>query len=95
MKLETFTDLRDFVDNPYFHDQRKNYLSKLDIESIDTPIVDLIRGFTKLDYCVTLQSCYGHFLHNDQKDPYNIEPLPATRVCTVGSGLEQYHRILR
>jgi hypothetical protein len=22
-KLETFTDLKDFVDNPYFHDQRK------------------------------------------------------------------------
>ncbi|MGW8324442.1 MAG: hypothetical protein ACWGNI_01985 [Desulfobacterales bacterium] len=79
MKLETFTDLKDFVDNPYFHDQRKNYLSRLDIESIDTPIVDLIRGFTKLDYCVTLQSCYGHFLHNDQKDPYNIEPLPVSK----------------
>jgi len=23
-----------------------------------------------------LQSCYGHFLHNSQKNPYNIEPLP-------------------
>ena len=79
MKLETFTELKDFVDNPYFHDQRKNYLSRLDIESIDTPIVKLIKGFTKLDYCFTLQSCYGHFLHNDQKDPYNIEPLPVSK----------------
>jgi hypothetical protein len=79
MKLETFTDLKDFVDNPYFHDQRKNYLSRLDIESIDTPIVKLIKGFTKLDYCFTLQSCYGHFLHNDQKDPYNLEPLPVSK----------------
>ena len=74
--METFTDLKDFVDNPYFHDQRKKWLSKLDIGSIDTPIVELISGFAKLDYCFTLQSCYGHFLHNSQKNPYNIEPLP-------------------
>ncbi len=74
--METFTNLKDFVDNPYFHDQRKKYLSKLDIESIDAPLVDLISSFTKLDYCFTLQSCYGHFLHNSQKNPYNIEPLP-------------------
>jgi hypothetical protein len=74
--LETFTDLKDFVDNPYFHDQRKKWLSKLDIGSIDTPIVELISGFVKLDYCFTFQSCYGHFLHNSQKNPYNIEPLP-------------------
>jgi len=79
MNLETFTDLKDFVDDPYFHDQRKNYLSRLDIESIDTPIVDLIRGFTKLDYCFTLQSCYGHFLHKSQKNPYNFEPLPVAK----------------
>ena len=76
MKLETFTDLKDFVDNPYFHDQRKNYLSRLDIERIDAPIVELISDFAKLDYCFTLQSCYGHFLHKNQKNPYNIEPLP-------------------
>jgi len=82
MKLETFTDLKDFVDDPYFHDQRKNYLSRLDIESIDTPIVELISGFTKLDYCFTLQSCYGHFLHNDQKDPYNIETLPVSKIIS-------------
>ena len=76
--METFTNLKDFVDNPYFHDQRKKYLSKLDIESIDAPIVDLISGFAKLDYCFTLQSCYGHFLHNSQKNPSNIERLPAS-----------------
>jgi len=75
MTLETFTDLKDFVDNPYFDDQRKNYLSRLDIESIDAPIVELISDFAKLDYCFTLQSCYGHFLHKRQKNPYNIEPL--------------------
>ena len=76
--METFTDLKDFVDNPYFLDQRKKCLSELDIESIDTPIVKLISGFTKLDYCFTLQSCCGHFLHNSRKNPYNIEPLPVS-----------------
>ena len=71
--METFTNLKNFVD------QRKKYLSKLDIESIDAPIVELISGFAKLDYCFTLQSCYGHFLHNSQKNPYNIEPLPTSK----------------
>ncbi len=70
--METFTDLKDFVDNPYSHDQRKKCVSNLDIESIDTPIVELISGLAKLDYCFTLQSCYGHFLYNSQKNPYNI-----------------------
>lgn len=76
--METFTDLKDFVDNPDFHEQRKKCLNELDIKSIDVPIVELISGFAKLDYCFTLQSCYGHFLHNSQKNPYNIEPLPAS-----------------
>lgn len=76
--METFTDLKDFVDNPDFHEQRKKCINKLDIERIDDPIVELISGFAKLDYCFTLQSCYGHFLYNSQKNPYNVEPLPAS-----------------
>jgi hypothetical protein len=76
--LETFTDLKDFVDNSDFHEQRKKCLNELDIESIDVPIVELISGFAKLDYCFTLHCCYGHFLHNSQKNHYNIEPLPAS-----------------
>ena len=73
--METFTDLKDFVDNPDFNEQRKKCLNKLDIDSIDAPIVELIKGFAKLDYCFTLQSCYGHFLYNGQNAPYNVEPL--------------------
>jgi|UPI0004900569 hypothetical protein len=34
--------------------------------------------FNRLPYCFTLQSCYGHFLYENQKDPYNVDPLPAT-----------------
>lgn len=43
---------------------------------IDLPIVDLVNGFNKLPYCFTLQSCYGHFIHNEQKDSHNVAPLP-------------------
>jgi len=43
---------------------------------IDVPIVTIINAFNKLSYCFTLQSCYGHFVYNGQKDPHNLEPLP-------------------
>lgn len=82
--METFTELKDFVDNPFFHKQRKESLRRLDINSIDAPIVDVIDGFSRLSYCFTLQSCYGHFLTGDQKDPNNTEPLPASEsIATV------------
>jgi hypothetical protein len=76
--LETFTDLKDFVDNPDFNEQRKKCLKQLDMEIIDAPIVELISDFAKLDYCFTLQSCYGHFLCNSQNNPYNVDPLPVS-----------------
>ena len=74
--METFTALKDFVDNHDFHVQRKKFLSNLDISTIDAPLVEIIRGFARLSYCFTLQSCYGHFLYSSQKNSYNIEPLP-------------------
>lgn len=43
---------------------------------IDYPIVDIINGLNRLPYCFTLQSCYGHFVHNGQKNPHNLELLP-------------------
>lgn len=43
---------------------------------IDAPIIEIVNGFNKLPYCFTLQSCYGHFVHNGQKDPHNLESLP-------------------
>ena len=45
-------------------------------DMIDMPIINLINGFNKLPYCFTLQSCYGHFVYNGQKDSHNLEPLP-------------------
>ena len=94
--METFTELKDFVNNPHYHKQRQEYLSRLDIKTIDTPIIDMIRGFVKLPYCFTLQSCYGHFLHSNEKDPYNVEPLPISdnitrveyRIAYIALGIE-------
>jgi len=76
--LETFTQTKEFVDDPSYNERRLEFLSKLDIKTIDAPIVELIRGLAQLPYCFTLQSCYGHFLHGDQKDSNNIEPLPVS-----------------
>jgi hypothetical protein len=48
----------------------------MDLTGIDSPINDLVRGFSKLQYCFTLQSCFGHFLYPSNRDPVNLEPLP-------------------
>jgi len=76
--LETFTALKDFVNDPLFSQKREKSTSKLEISSIDAPIIDIISGFSKLPYCFTLQSCYGHFLYDHQKNPRSTEPLPVS-----------------
>ncbi len=74
--METFTEFKPLVKNPYFHQQREKALNQLDINTIDTPIKEMIKDFSNLPYCFTLQICCGHFLYNNQKNPKNIEPLP-------------------
>lgn len=74
--METFTEFKPLIKNPIFHQQREKALNRLDINTIDAPIIDIIKDFSNLPYCFTLQSCYGHFLYEDQKKPKNIEPLP-------------------
>ena len=78
--METFTKPKKLVENPYYQDQRQTSLTNLSDEVIDAPIIDLIKGFNKLSYCFTMQSCYGHFVYDDQKDPYNFEPLPISDI---------------
>lgn len=74
--METFTELKELVENPHYQVQKQETLCDLTDNMIDLPIVDLINGFNELPYCFTLQSCYGHFVYNDQKDTHNFEPLP-------------------
>ena len=78
--METFTDIKEFVDNPDFNTQRKIALSGLDIELIDKPIRRLIEAFAGLPYCFTLQSCWGHFTYPGNKSPNNLDPLPDKRI---------------
>jgi len=74
--METFTTIKNFIDNPHFYKQRRKSLHQLDFATIDAPILEIIKGFSKLPYCFTLQSCYGHFLYDNQRNPTNTEPLP-------------------
>ena len=76
--METFTDIKELVENPHYQDQREKGLAGLRDGMIDVPIIEIVNGFNKLPCCFTLQSCYGHFLYNDQKDPHNLESLPVT-----------------
>jgi len=76
--METFTELKALVENPYYQDQRLKSLAGLSDSLIDEPIVELISAFNKLHYSFTLQSCYGHFIYRDQNDPHNLAPLPRT-----------------
>ena len=82
--METFIEPKELVENPDYMKQRKKTLRKLKEDMIDKPIVEVVKGFNKLPYCFTLQSCFGHFLYASQKDPYNIDPLPvADSITTV------------
>lgn len=80
--METFTEPKDLVENPHYEDQRRKILAKLTDDMIDVPIIGLINGINRLPYCFTLQSCYGHFLYDGQKDPNNLNPLPTTDIIT-------------
>ena len=82
--METFTEPKELVENQHYQEQREKILGELTDNMIDIPIIKLINGFNKLPYCFTLQSCYGHFIYNNQKDPYNLDPLPITdTIATV------------
>ncbi|MFC1925369.1 hypothetical protein ACFLW2_01570 [Chloroflexota bacterium] len=74
--METFVALKDLIDNPHYHEERQEQLLKLDLSNIDSPIIDIVSGLAGLTYCFTLQSCYGHFLHKNQKNRMNVKPLP-------------------
>jgi len=74
--LETFTESRQFVENPRYSKDRHDTLAALDLRTIDEPIIDIIDGFAILPHCFTLQSCYGHFLWAPEQDTYSPDPIP-------------------
>jgi hypothetical protein len=79
-KMETFIEARKLVPDPDYVDRRRSYVSALDLKAIDAPIVRLIDSLNKTRHCFTLQSCFGHFLYGNEKDIYNLNPLPTRKV---------------
>ncbi len=73
--METFRKAKLFVLNPQYASKRKKILDNFDMSIIDPPIIDLIQKLNSLPYCFSLQSCYGHFLHKNQSNAHNVEPL--------------------
>ena len=74
--METFTQTKDFVENPRFISDRKQVLTDLEMEAIDEPIRDIILNMNKLPFCFTLQCCYGHFVWDAHQDAHNFNTLP-------------------
>ncbi|MFC1559418.1 6-bladed beta-propeller [Gemmatimonadota bacterium] len=81
--METFTKPREFVDNPHYEVERNRELRNLSLENVDLPIRETVAGFAELPYCFTLQSCFGHFVYNEQQAPDNLDPLPEHDVGPV------------
>lgn len=81
--METFTKLKELTENPRYKEQRQKSLAGLTDAMIDVPIIEIIKGFNKLPYCFTMQSCYGHFLYKGQKNPHNLDPLSVTKTITI------------
>jgi len=74
--METFSELREFVENKRYSEDRKDTLAALDLGSIDVPIADIVAGFAALPHCFTLQCCYGHFVCAAEQNPHCLEPIP-------------------
>lgn len=74
--METFTKTKELVLNPDFSKQRNIVLRNINYNKIDPPIIELIKNISKIDYCFTLQSCYGHFLYPGENDQLNTNSLP-------------------
>ena len=81
--METFTEPRQFVENPRYSKDRHDTLATLDLRTIDAPIVDIIDGFATLPHCFTVQSCYGHFLSAPEQDIFSLDPIPIENIGCI------------
>lgn len=81
--METFVDARPFTDHPSFVDDRFQALRELDqmirTGGLDPPLIDLLGEFARISHCFTLQSCWGHFVHEKQPDVKNTASLAPYR----------------
>ncbi len=74
--METYAEPKKLVSNDSFQKQRQKALATLNDDMLDQPITNIVNGFNNIEYCFTLQSCFGHFLYKGQSDSNNLDPLP-------------------
>lgn len=81
--METYCTAKPMVEDSSFEKRRKKSISLLKKEiskgNIDPPLIGLLYDFSRISHCYTLQSCYGHFVHDLQTNDHNIEPLEKFR----------------
>lgn len=77
--MKTFTPPRPFVHARGFRERREDMLSELRQGiaegTIDPPIVPLLEDFARIRSCYTIQSCWGHFVHELQPETRNLAPV--------------------
>lgn len=76
--VETFVEARPLVQDVAFEEHRRRALAELEValssNAIDMAITDMIRRFSRIPYCFTIQSCHGHFVskeNGDEVDPFS------------------------
>jgi hypothetical protein len=88
--VETYTGPRPLVDDPSYDDRREKALRGLGaaISSglIDEPILDVVKLFSRLPHCYTIQSCCGHFVSESRADERDLE-----RVADLGDTVVDLH----
>ena len=86
--MQTFTEEKPLVGNPDFEQQRAEAHQQLQeliqAQEIDSPLVPLLCRFRAVPHCFTIQSCYGHFVHEQEPDIKNtarLEPYAGSVTC--------------
>jgi len=76
LQMETFVEARPFVPDPEFETTRESGIRavrELIVQGeIDPPLVPIIEDFAQVPHCYTVQSCFGHFVHEYEPDARNI-----------------------
>ena len=77
--METFAGPKPFVDNPEYERNRcvalETLRSLIATGRIDPHLVDLMTLFSRVSHCYTIQSCFGHFVHERESDEHTTARL--------------------